>query len=348
MFAYSDPGKTLKPAKAVANYRQFLDEQYRAQARLAGSAFTLLEAFDEVAPAKKRIDAVEWIAFPKTARGSNQEIDGDRFRAQDEYVEWRVERTSAGRVKQVTFTTEFLEYYQSLAMVGMAELVAAIKAVIPGANPAAAELFGRGFDPSSEQPAARSAMFAEFAQQNPWNNGKKGILCLGQPANTLGALFSLAGAAAIPNAAVPAGSICAVMGDNCVPDRNSDPSIAAALQTFALARRGISFVDPAGIEIVRLGGVWRIGSKVLDINNPATNSGVWTISRAGRRAVLKVVPKLTLDDEAISTGAQVAGVLTAQARAISAAEADMPDWSRVGQENSRRLAQAARSAGGGR
>ncbi len=346
MFAYTDPGKTLKPAKALANYRLFLHEQYRAQSTLPGSAFTMLEAFDEVAAAKKKVDAVGWIAFPKTAQVSNEQIDTDRFRLQDEYVEWRVEKTPAGKVKQITFTTEFLEYYQSLAVVGMAELVAAIKAIIPSANPTAAELFGPGFIPNTAQPQARGVMFARFARQNPWNNGKKGILHLAQPANTLGALFGLGGAAAVANAAVPPGSVCATMGGNCVPDRNSDPSIASALQTLALSKRGISFADPVGIEISRMGGIWRIGSNVLDINNPAANQGVWTVSRGGRRGVLKIVPNLSLDDESIKTGAQVASVLTVKAAAISAAEADMPAWSRVGQESSQRLQEIAVAAGG--
>ncbi len=348
MFAYLDPGKTLKPAKALANYREFLQAQYRNEAGLAGSAFTLLEAFAGVPASRKKTAAVEWIAFPKTARVSNAEIDERRFRAQDEYVEWRVEKTPAGKVKQVTFTTEFLEYYQSLAMVGVAELTAAIRAVIPGARPSAAELFGPGFDAAGAQPEARGRTFANFSRENPWNSGKKGILCLGQPANTLGALFALAGAAAVPNRGVPAGSVCATMGGNCVPERNSDPSIAAAIQTLAQAGRGLCLADPVGIEIVRLGGIWRIGSKVLDINNPATNEGVWKIARRGRRGVLKIVPKLTLDEEAITTGAQVAGVLTVQAAVLSAAEADMPEWSRTGQESSRRLLEVAGGAGGGR
>src|SRR5689334_20694081 len=144
MFNYTDPGKTLKPAKALNNYRQLVHAQYRAQAKRTGSAFTLLEAFGEMPAGKTpREDAVEWLAFPRRFNASNEAIDGDRFTFQDEYVEWRVEK-AAGRVKQVTFTTDFLEYYEALAMVGVNELVAAIKAVIPAANPKPAELFGPG------------------------------------------------------------------------------------------------------------------------------------------------------------------------------------------------------------
>src|SRR5262245_22088982 len=124
MFAYKDPGGTLKPAKALNNYRQLVHAQYRDQAKRTGSAFTLLEAFGEMSGgATPREDAVEWLAFPARFNASNDQIDSDRFRFQDEYVEWRVEK-SAGKVKQVTFTTDFLEYYEALAMVGVDELIA--------------------------------------------------------------------------------------------------------------------------------------------------------------------------------------------------------------------------------
>lgn len=115
MFAYTDPSGTLKPAKALTNYRGRLHAEYRQHAKLAGSAFTLLEAFGEVPEAQQRVDTVRWIAFPKTAQAPNATIDSDRFSLQDEYVEWRVERDAAGAVTQVTFTTEFLEYYEALA-----------------------------------------------------------------------------------------------------------------------------------------------------------------------------------------------------------------------------------------
>src|SRR5215212_8571678 len=107
MFNYKDPAGTLKPANALANYRQLLHEQYRKHAQAPKSAFTFLEAFLEAAPGKAQEAAVQWSAFPITATGTNAEIDAQRFEFQDEYVEWRVERT-ATKLKQITFTTEFL------------------------------------------------------------------------------------------------------------------------------------------------------------------------------------------------------------------------------------------------
>lgn len=346
MFNYKDYGGSLKPAKALANYRQLLHAQYRLHAKKAKSAFTLLEAFQEMpAGTAPQEAAVQWSAFPISAGVSNSAIDTQRFDFQDEYVEWRVER-SAGKVKQITFTTEFLEYYEALAMVGFAELVAGIKAVISSANPTAAELFGTGFNPATATPESRAGRFRAFAQRNPWNNGAKGILCLAQQFNTLGALFNLTGPSAVVNNSVPSGAICGTLGGLCGPTRNSDPSIATAVQDLARAIRGISLRDPVGIEILRLTGIWKRGSTPVDINNAATNGGLWTITRTGRRAVLKNATGLTVDGDAITSGAQIASRLRVQARVVSAPEAQLPEWSRVGQESSTRLAEVAAAGGG--
>jgi hypothetical protein len=101
MFPYSDPGKTLKPAKALANYRMLLHIQYRQSAKLPQSAFTLLEAFQEVAPGKQETAPVEWVAFPKSARATNAQIDADRFLQRPTPVEALRQTVSAylGRVR---------------------------------------------------------------------------------------------------------------------------------------------------------------------------------------------------------------------------------------------------------
>ena len=149
MFAYTDPSGTLKPAKALTDYRSRLHAEDRQHAKLAGLAFTLPEAFGEVPEAQQRVDTVRWLAFPKTTQAPNLTIDSDRFGLQDEYVEWRVERNAAGAVTQVTFTTEFPEDVRGPAMASHAALVAGIKKVIPGAAPTAAELYGPNFNPTT-------------------------------------------------------------------------------------------------------------------------------------------------------------------------------------------------------
>ena len=69
---------------------------------------------------------------------------------QDEYVEWRAE-TQNGVLRKVTFTTEFSEYLQALAEVGVAPLKAEIAKLVPGANPTDADLFGAAFNPQTSR-----------------------------------------------------------------------------------------------------------------------------------------------------------------------------------------------------
>jgi len=339
VFDYTDPGGTLRPKAALTNYRNLLHAQYRQFATQARSAFTLLEAFQTVKPAKKSTATVDWLAFPKTATATFAQIDANR-QLQDEYVEWRVERT-ASRITRITFCTDFREYYEAIAMVSKAALVTAIQRVIPGANPANAQLFGAGFNPDTATAEARAFRFRNNLANNPWNNGTRGIFCLTVGVNSIPALFSLTGFAAVPNAAVPAGSICATLGGNCVPGRNSDPSIATAVQTLAKQARGLSLADPVGIQAARLDGVWQVNGTDVDPNDLTANQGIWRVSRGGRRAVLNNVAGLTLDGAPVTSGAQVAAVFKVQAAVISALEADLPDWARIGQETSQRLQDAA-------
>lgn len=336
MFEYTDPANALKPAAALEAYRLALHLEYAQSSRLAKSAFTMLEAFEEVAAAKQAKASVEWAAFPRTATGTNQEIDSRRFEFQDEYVEWAVESTG-GRVSRITFTTEFLAYYEALAAVGADELIAGIKAAIPTANPTVAEVFGQGFNPAVASPTTRARRFQTRAQSNPWVNGTKGIICLAHGSSTLVALFRLVDVAAIPDLSVQPGAICGKLGGNCVVGRNSDPNIAAAVQTIARNDRSLSLADPAGIEIGSLVGIWRQGTREIDINDPAANGGLWKLSRGRRRGELTVPADLVLDDKSITSGAQVAAALRVRSNVISAANADLPEWARVGHENSQRL-----------
>jgi len=340
MFAYTDHGKTLQPARALENYRLALHLEYSQSARLPDSAFTLAEAFDEVPAAKAQTAGVEWAAFPRAALATNAEIDASRFQLQDEYVEWAVDKAN-GRIQRISFTTEFLAYYEALARVGSDELIAAIKAVIPTAQPQVSELFGPGFVTASATENARAGRFRAFAQQNPWINGKKGVICLAHKSSTLSALFRLVDVAAIPNPKVQPGAICTTLAGNCVPERNSDPNIAAAVQSLARNDRSLTLADPVGIEVASLAGIWRVGGHIIDINDREANAGLWKVTRGGRRAELTVPADLLLDDVPIGSGAQVAAALRVKASIVSAANVDLPDWARVGQERSQRLADIA-------
>lgn len=337
MFAYSDPVGTgvLEQGRAVQTFRENVHAWYRQEARRANSAFTLLSAFDGLHTDPDTIQSpVEWVAFPKISTGADAEIDTHRFVHQDEYVEWNVERDNAGKVTKITFTTELYEGLEALAAVSEQALVQGIKDIIPTANPTTEELFGPGFAPTQATADSRGEQFVQHRRMNPWNNGDKAILCLGHRNSTMGALFSLVGDCAINKNVVPA-QACAI--SSCVPGRNSDPSICAAVQNLSQSARILSLIDPVGIQIKGLRGIWKMNGQQMDINDATRNRGVWTISRNGRRAVLEVSDGFTMGDDDIVSGAQVSRALFVGATVISAPETIAPAWARTGQESSRMI-----------
>ncbi len=340
MFAYQDPSGrgVLASQNALDIYRTTVDRLYRRSALQLNSAFTLLEAFEGLTFDRGlSITTLPWIAFPRLANQPFNVIDADRFNLQDEYVEWRTE-FEGEQVARITFTTEFPEYYQALAQVSTEALIAGIQDAIPRANPTVEELFGSNFNPDLASPLARANRFRDNLRQNPWNNGEKGILCLTQRNNTMGALFGLVEPCAIARRDIPASAVCGMVA--CVPGRNSDPIICQASQNLARNLNGLSLQDPVGIQIKRLVGTWKIdGQEIGDINDPDRNQGAWVISRNGRRAVLEVSKGVTIGDTVITSGAQVAAQLQVGADVISAPESVLPDWAKTGEESSRLIRQ---------
>jgi hypothetical protein len=333
MFAYKDPtGLTvLENQGALNNYRGLVDGQYQRARRELNSAFASLDDFEQVTPgAQVRDAAVEWHAFPISRLGvSDEQFDRSRDQTQDEYVEWRVEKSS-NRVTRVTFTTEFREYWLALAAVGFEQLVAGIKAIDNTANPTLEELYGTSSPAELNTPRKRFNAFDGHLRSNPWNNGSRGILCLIQGANTIGALFTLVMQCATPRPEMPVGSVCGV--SNCGSNRDSDPKICAACQTFARAGDALTLADPVGIEIFRMDGVWELDGALVNIS---TRSDLWQVSRNGRRAVLNVPTGLTLDGEEIITGAQVSRSVTVRAKVLLVKDTELPVFARRGQEGTR-------------
>lgn len=335
MLAYTDPTGTnfLDSQGALDEYRAIIDNFYRTSARISNSGFTLLDAFENLPAGTSRIDSIPWRAFPITASASNNQIDNDRFRWQDEYVEWRVEKSATGAITQITFTTEFPEYYEALAKISTDALIAGIQDVIPGASPTLDELFGSGFSDGTTNGEGRARLFRNNLRLNPWNNGEKGILCLTQHANTVFALFSLVDQCAIARTDIPSGSVCGTV--SCLPGRNSDPVICQASQNTVRSSRAISLVDSVGIKIKQLLGGWEIGGVSVNMNDTMDNQGAWIVSRNSRRAVLDVTKGVTLGGSPITSGAQVSNELQVDADVISAPESSLPDWAKTGQESMR-------------
>ncbi len=179
-------------------------------------------------------------------------------------------------------------------------------------------------------------MFRAHLQENPWNNGEKGILCLTQRFNTLNALFNLLAACSVRRTQGTPENTCSLVGAACGPARSSDPALCATAQRSVRGNLGLSLRDPTGVRIVKLDGVWRINNSTIDINDPAQNQGSWVVSRNARRAVLTIAAGLTVDGSPVRTGAQIARKLQVAADVLAAPDAALPLWARVGVESSSR------------
>lgn len=340
MFNYTDPSGSgfLAQAGALDEYQTIVDVWYQRMHALPDSAFTLLEAFEELSSlGASETTVIDWRAFPVTAPATPEEIDNDRFRFQDEYVEWRVERDTAGALARVTVTTEFPEYYEALARKGADALKAEIANIHPGANPTDAELFGPGFDPNSASPLSRADRLRRNLADNPWNNGERDILCLTQQFNTMGALFNLVGHCGVKRPGLDPGEVCANVGGFCGPNRNSDPRVCSGAQNIARADRSLGLSDPCGIKILSLdpAALWTVDGQDVDINDEAANQGVWKVTRNGRRAVMLFNRDVRSGGGQFLTGAQLSNLLNVGAAVVHAANDDLPEWARTGHEETR-------------
>ena len=339
MFSYTDPTRTgvLQQTGALAIYREEIDRLYKNFHAVPDSAFTLLEAFNELAPGVTAASAtINWRAFPVAQSATPAQIDADRLSRQEEYVEWRVEKKN-GALERVTFTVEFPEYFEALAQIGADRLKEEVVRLHPGANPTDEDLFGANFNPAAASPRARASRFRAHRRDNPWNNGQRGILCLTHRDNTLGALFNLLGFCGIPRTDINPGDVCAVSNGACGPGRNSDPSVCINAQNLARGERSFSLNDPCGIRIVGLdpASQWTIGGQAIDMNDEANNRGLWKVTRNGRRAVFNFEGDVRVGGQRIETGAALSRQLIVAADVIHAPDAALPEWARQGNEELR-------------
>lgn len=337
MFEYSDPSGQDFLGNTFARdfYRAELERVHQQGARVPNSAFTLPEAFSGIDPSQQEPTVVvEWPGFPVTAGQSDPTIDANRFLHQDEYVEWETARNGAGDLT-VTFTTEFPEYFEAFAKIGFEALREVIRDVIPDADPTPEELFGPGVAHDALSPDGRADRFRGFRQSNPWNNGEKGVLCLTQQFNTLGALVNLLVHCSVARTDVDPSQICTLVGGFCGQRRNSDPRISVNVQNAARADLVISAADPVGISIERLGGRWTLDGVEVDIATASTDGlQHWTIGRNGRRAEFRLPAgvDLRLDNAPVVSGAQLSRVLVVASRVTAARSALVPVWARAGNE----------------
>ena len=337
MFFYSDPAERnfLGSGSVQIAFQSRMQQFYDRFGDRPNSGFTLLEAFGELRDGQQLLEqTIEWRAFPLLAKGSNEEIDGQRLKFQDEYVEWTVEKNADNIPTKITFTTELPEYLEAFAEIGPLELIRAVQDIIPGANPTIGDLYGFN-DLSNTTPNTRRQSFRDHLPNNPWNNGQKGILCLTQQFNTMNALFNLVTECSIKKAQGSPGDTCGLVGEACGVGRSSDPRICSESQAAVRSGFGITLKDSAGIRIIRLDGSWKVDSQTVDINNEGANQGVWSVSRNGRRAILDLTKNVTLADDPVTTGAQVSRVLFVGSDIFAAPEIALPDWAKKGNEGMR-------------
>lgn len=335
MFSYSDPVGTglLAHTSSLQLYREKVHELYFSAASAQNSAFTLLEAFENVQSQDIITASIEWRAYPRSVNQPDASIDADRINLQDEYVEWQVIRSSSGSISKIIFTTEFGQYYQTLAEANLDALVDAVRELYPSASPTSLDLLGVAQPPTSGR--ERAFLFERHLRNNPWNNGNKGILCLSQGANTAGALFGLVKDCSINRPDVPADAVCSA--PSCVPSRDSDPAVCLVAQNAARSFQGISLKDPVGIQITQLLGTWTVNNRLVDTSDSTSNQGLWTIERNGRRAVLDLsVGDVRLAGGLVVSGSQVARNVLVTAEVIGTDETNLPAWARTGQESNLR------------
>lgn len=339
---YSDPtGTGLLDAHGVLFvYRLLVDRDHTREAEKPDSAFTHLGAFDSLTLEDDGAQeaTVSWVAFPRKVVASDEEIDADRFRLQEEYVEWRVERDGIGdgegRVERITFTTLFPEWWMALAARGFDAVVEGVRDLYPDAEPTVEEIFGPDFDPETEGPVNRLFRLRDRLRTNPWNDGTKGILCLTHPVNTLGALTGLLGDCGIVRDEVSADAVCDLVSSagSCVPGRNSDPNVCTAAQGLSRLGHSFTLADPGGIHIRGIGGLWKLDGEQIVLDDSGADHGLWTVTHGGRRAVLEVPPGLTQGDDPVRSGAQVATQVEVASTVLHAPDALLPVDARAGNE----------------
>ena len=176
MFDYSDPSGTdlLSRFRAISNWRSLVEGNYRNAAKGADSAFTWIDAILDIPEDKRQLATIPWKAFPIRIAATAEQIDANRS-LQEEYVEWAVFRDANGAVDRITFTTEFREYFGVLAGVSPTGIATAVATLNPGAQPTAQEIYGVN-SIAGTTARQREFMFLQHLQDNPWNNGERGIL----------------------------------------------------------------------------------------------------------------------------------------------------------------------------
>jgi hypothetical protein len=216
---------------------------------------------DDVFKAAKAIDAP--VAFGSGADGlsdaqptfldaHNKPIGGFLYRAQDEYLEWVTMRDPDGVVREIWFTCEGPEYWQTIA--ADRTLLVTLYAELMG-------VAANGIDSSKlyfQEACSQANLYGggpiqyKAGDYNPYNGyNAQWAIHLTQGANTLGAEIALAqGGSLIWGNPVKSSNpdliCCAEYGD---PNRNSDPKIGKEVNDLVRTQMYVTLRDPIGLYI---------------------------------------------------------------------------------------------------
>ncbi|TFK70988.1 hypothetical protein BDN72DRAFT_856505 [Pluteus cervinus] len=210
---------------------------------------TLTPHFYDATKVKEQTEAliarVTWVGFPNRQSDSNNikrwtKADASRA-AQDEYLEWSIERAENGKIKKIVFSNEGPEYFEYLGKVQPDTLLKLYQDLHPKANIKKEDIFDAN---------------GAYIKLNKWNSTTTTgtIMHLVQVNNTLGAEIDLAGVSSILRADTNGNLI--TNKDDLIrygkygnPCRNSDPNIGSAINGIARGGHKLTVENPVGLYI---------------------------------------------------------------------------------------------------
>ncbi|HKU44133.1 MAG TPA: hypothetical protein VJR89_38495, partial [Polyangiales bacterium] len=312
----NDLAGTPNEEEFLETWSQLIADQFRFEIstlkktlRTEPSFFTELDhAVDRAAP----IATVPWVGFPRAhllatkfdraAALTRAENRGEftvgyrdaaltkpiqvRYRDQDEYLEWVAIREKNGELRGFHFTAEGPEYWEHLAAVDR-EAVRSLCASFTGRNVALSELTWAHDVWAAGDSDDGPVRIYRAGDYNPYNdvNLDECAAHLTHPANTLGAEIDLAAKATVQRLDAQRNLVserrrlacCSNFGD---PNRNSDPTIGAAVNQAVRAGASLTLADPVGLYI-----------QTFDASRVATREGEpvdwWRIVRGSSGRVLR-------------------------------------------------------------
>jgi hypothetical protein len=261
---------------------------------------------------------------------TNQPFPGPAYRPQDEYLEWVTNRNPDGTIAEIVFTCEGPEYWQHLAADEVL-LVEIYRELTNNSSIVKSDLlfstdvtWNNPNDPGGPE----SFKAGDYNPYNKWNIF--GAIHLTHPANTLGAEILLAKDGTLlygkPNIVTtdPDLVCCAAYGGI---NRMSDPMIGSGVNTQVRLGNKVSLRNPIGLYIRSIdqnafslpdGSAFTDVAQCFQISRPAPADVTDMIVRAKFRIPAGITYKgkplrvsdLSLNGEQITTGGQIADVIT--------------------------------------